>query len=152
LIGNPHRQHTSSSITVSSPTSRWNVDVSGRHLSTSAARSDLSNWQSPMIAIWYRPSRCRYGSICALYGIFRRCAFKWRVLWGCKKYFIAYNMVKLIIKYIIFILYDKKYLHQFWSFATYVHFGVGQAVADTLFFTIIIWKNYKFGTILVELN
>jgi hypothetical protein len=61
----PHEQHTHSSITVSSPTGRWNIDVSRRHLSTHVVRSYLSNWQSPIIAIWYRPSPCRYGSICA---------------------------------------------------------------------------------------
>jgi hypothetical protein len=41
---------------------------------------------------------------------------------------------------------------QLWSFATYVYFGVRQAVADTPFFTTIILKNYKFGTILVQFN
>jgi hypothetical protein len=102
LIGNPHRQHTSSNVTASSPIDRWNVDVFGCHLLTSTVRSDLSNWQSPMIAIWYRPSCYRYRSICALYGIFGQCAFKRRMLWGYKNYFVTYDMIKLIIKYIFF--------------------------------------------------
>jgi hypothetical protein len=119
---------------------RWNVDVSGRHLSIIAVRSDLSNWQSSIIVIWYRPRLCTYRSICALYGIFGRCAFKQIVLWGCKNYFVTYDMLKLIIKYIFFILYDKEYLHRFWPSATYVHFGARQIVTDTPFFTIIIWK------------
>jgi hypothetical protein len=37
-------------------------------------------------------------------------------------------------------------------FVIYVYFGARQAVADEYFFTTIIWKNYKFGNILVEVN
>jgi hypothetical protein len=51
----------------------------------------------------------------------------------------CYEAAKINYKvYFFFILYDKEYLYQFWSFATYVHFGVRQAVVDTSFFTIII--------------
>jgi hypothetical protein len=104
-----------------------------------------------MIAIWYKPSQRRYGSICVLYDIFGRCVQTESAV-RLQKLFCYIRHGKINYKLYFFILYDKEYLHPFWSFATHVHFRVRQAVADTPFFTTIILKNYKICTILVELN
>jgi hypothetical protein len=62
-------------------------------------------------------------------------------------------MLKLIIKYIFFPYYTIKNIYigsdTLWSMFI---LGYDKAVVDTQFFSIIIWKNCKFGTILVELN
>jgi hypothetical protein len=80
LIGNPHRQHTFSSIIVILLTGRWNIDVFGLHLSTSAVRVIYLAGN----LLWSPSGRDRVdinidlSTHCMIF--FERRTFKWRML------------------------------------------------------------------------